>query len=299
MPSPVPAVDRAPWVELDLEISPEDEERVAASLWAGGSVGAWTIREGLVRAYFEGRAEDVEARFRAAWLEVTGEEWPGALCPRIALERDWLARWRASVGPVEVTATLWVVPPGAVAGDRVPRGRRVVVIQPGQGFGTGSHPTTRALLAWLESEPGERVLDVGCGSGVLGIAALLLGARFAVGLDPDPDALANADENRGHNGLRRELRLVRGSVDALAPDARFDRVLANLDRRTLGALTGALVERCAPGGRIGVAGLLAAEAAGFRETLAGHPVEIAEERTDGDPATGDAWWSAWLAREAR
>jgi ribosomal protein L11 methyltransferase len=170
------------------------------------------------------------------------------------------------------------------------------VIQPGQGFGTGSHPTTRALLTWLEAEPGERVLDVGCGSGVLGVAALLLGARFAVGLDPDPDALANADENRRRNGVGRELRLVRGSVEAISEPVRFDRVLANLDRGTLDRLVDTLVARCAPAGRIGIAGLLAAEAEGFRAILRACPVEIVDERTDADASTGDVWWSAWLAR---
>lgn len=299
MPRALPASDHAPRIELDLEVAPEDDERVAAALWTAGSVGAWTVREGLVRAYFEGRAAEVEERFRAAWRELAGEEWSRTLRPRSAPDRDWLARWRAGVEPVEVTPTLWIAPPGRPAGERVPPHGRVVVIQPGQGFGTGSHPTTRALLAWLESEPGERVLDVGCGSGILGIAALVLGARLAVGLDPDPDALANADENRRRNGLQRELRLVRGSVDAIRPRARFDRVLANLDRRTLGTMTAALVGRCAPGGRIGVAGLLAAEAAGFREVLAPQPIEIVQERTEDDPATGDAWWSAWLAREDR
>jgi len=139
------------------------------------------------------------------------------------------------------------------------------------------------------------VLDVGCGSGVLGVAALLLGARFAVGLDPDSDALANADENRRRNGVGRELRLVRGSVDALSEATRFDRVLANLDRRSLARLIGSFVARCAPGGRIGIAGLLGGEAEDFRTMLLAHPVEIVAERTDADLATGDAWWSAWLA----
>jgi ribosomal protein L11 methyltransferase len=282
-------------VELDLEIPAEDEERAAAALWACGGAGSWTIAPGLVRGYFAGGIEDVESRFRAAWREIAGEEWGTALHPRLAPERDWLEAWRAAVRPVAVTPTLWIAPPGRRF-DAGPDAT-VVVIQPGQGFGTGTHPTTQALLCWIAADPGERVLDVGCGSGVLAIVALASGAGLAIGLDLDRDAIANAAENRRRNAASR-LHLVQGTLDALAPGARFDRVLANLDRRAFEALGRALLDRCAPGGRIGIAGLLAAERAGFLDALRDRPFDVVEERTDDDRQAGDAWWSAWLARRA-
>lgn len=295
MPYEEPAV-AAPvsWVELDLEISEDEEERVAAALWACGSLGAWTVHPGLVRGYFDSRSGDVEERFRAGWRDATGEAWDRPLRARGAARRDWLEQWRASVVPVAVTPTLWVAPPGGLPPLDASSDARVIVIQPGQGFGTGTHATTQALLRWLEDEPGQRVLDVGCGSGVLGIAALALGARRAVGLDLDPDAIANAVENRRRNRVADGLMLVRGGPESLARAARFDRVLANLDAPTLARLAGPLLARCAPRGRIGVAGLLKGEREAFLASPLGRGARLLDERTDRDASTGDAWWSGWL-----
>lgn len=278
-------------VELDVEIPPELEDSAVAALWACRSAGSWTVRPGLVRGYFEGEAAGLEDRFRKAWRETTGTQWSGTLRARPASDHDWLASWRATVVPIPVTPTLTVAPPGADPGSG-----RTVVILPGQGFGTGSHPTTQSLLRWLEPDPGARVLDVGCGSGVLGIAALLCGARFAVGVDIDRDAVSNAVDNRRLNGVAESLRLIVGTPDSVKADARFDRVLANLDGRTLDRLAGALVARCAAGGRLGVAGLLLGERDAFLRAVAGLPVDLEDERADVDAASGDTWWSAWLAR---
>jgi len=119
-------------------------------------------------------------------------------------DEDWVARSREQFGPIRVSATLWIVPtwrsppePDAIN----------LVLDPGLAFGTGSHPTTRLCLQWLERSiaSGETVLDYGCGSGILAIAALKLGARRAVGVDIDPDAVATARANARRNGVAGEF----------------------------------------------------------------------------------------------
>ena len=88
------------WAELDVEAPGGEEERVVAALWECGTVGAWTVRDVLVRGYFFGQGNDVAGRFRGAWRAVTGAAWAGHLRTRPAPDRDWLARWRATVQPV-------------------------------------------------------------------------------------------------------------------------------------------------------------------------------------------------------
>jgi len=136
----------------------------------------------------------------------------------------------------------------------------VVMIRPSMGFGTGHHATTRLMLRAAQHVPiaDQTVLDVGCGSGVLAIAAITLGARSAVGIDIDPDALANATENAALNEMGDRVRFEESDFRAIS--ARADIVMANL--------TGALLERSAaalgalvtPSGRLIVSGFMQAEA---------------------------------------
>lgn len=208
--------------------------------------------------------------------------------------RDWLEGYRAAARPVRVSDRLWVSPPDVACQGP----GRVVRIQPGTGFGTGTHPTTRALLEWIDREPTSgRVVDVGTGSGVLALAAAALGAAFVVGLDTDPAALDNARDNRDRNRAGPVVRLVCGSIEAIRSEERFDRVLANLDGRTIRALLPRLAGACAPEGRVGLAGLLAGERDGVLDRAGAAGLVLVDEITVRDDASGDSWWSAWLARE--
>jgi ribosomal protein L11 methyltransferase len=248
-----------------------------------------------LRGYFDGdSADDLEESFRAAWREIV----PDLPIPDVHIreipETDWLASFRAASRPVAVGDRLWVSPPNVAPEEGWDPGAIVVTIEPAQGFGTGTHPTTRALLRWLEAEPDfTTALDVGTGSGVLALAAIALGARRAVGLENDLAALENATTNRRLNGAW-ALGLVGGSTSALRDGIRFDRVLANLNRATLEALLPELVRRVLPSGRLGVAGLLEGEEERILELIARAGWVLAERSVEADPATGDRWWSGWF-----
>ena len=165
-------------------------------------------------------------------------------------DEDWVARSREQFGPIRVSATLWIVPtwrsppePDAIN----------LVLDPGLAFGTGSHPTTRLCLQWLERSiaGGETVLDYGCGSGILAIAALKLGARRAVGVDIDPDAVATARANARRNGVAGEF------LEDCAPlTFTADLVIANILANPLKLLAPILASRCRHGGQIALSGIL-------------------------------------------
>jgi ribosomal protein L11 methyltransferase len=165
-------------------------------------------------------------------------------------DEDWVARSREQFGPIRVSATLWIVPtwrsppePDAIN----------LVLDPGLAFGTGSHPTTRLCLQWLERSiaGGETVLDYGCGSGILAIAALKLGARRVVGVDIDPDAVATAQANAQRNDVAGEF------LEDCAPlTFTADVVIANILANPLKLLAPILASRCRHGGQIALSGIL-------------------------------------------
>ncbi len=136
---------------------------------------------------------------------------------------DWSERWKEFHKPV-IIGELWIGPPWDIA--EVPAGVKPVVIEPGQGFGTGAHPTTRLVLSLLGEQARSSVLDVGCGSGVLAVAAAVLGFGPIIAIDNDPAAIDSTHDNLARNDLRGiDVRLVDARAESL-PAA--DLVLANL-----------------------------------------------------------------------
>lgn len=296
--APPRATDSLDWLEVAIDAPEPAHETAVAALHASGSTGAWIVGAREVRGYYPVTVRDPARAFAEAWRDLGGGAPPAVAVRRVPFE-DWTEGWRRSVKPIAVTPGLWVAPPDAPPpSGGWPVGALVLRVLPGLGFGTGAHPTTRALLAWLAADPVfDDALDVGTGSGVLAIAAARLGARRVIGLDVDPLALGNAAGNLRANAVEDRVHLVRGSVDAIDGSARFDRVLANLDRSTLERLLPEIAKRCAPHGRVGLAGLLAHERDPIVERARAAGLSLVDEEVAADQAAGDEWWSGWLAPE--
>ena len=169
-------------------------------------------------------------------------------------DEDWVRLSQSQFEPIRISEKLWIVPSWAIAPD--PDAINLV-LDPGLAFGTGSHPTTRLCLQWLERtvRGGERILDYGCGSGILAIAALRLGARDALGVDVDPQALVVARANAARNQI--DVRFVDTET---TPDFQADLVVANILANPLILLAPLLAGHLGKGGRIALSGILEAQA---------------------------------------
>jgi ribosomal protein L11 methyltransferase len=169
-------------------------------------------------------------------------------------EQDWVRLTQSQFDPIPISGRLWIVPSWHEAPDPE---AITIVLDPGLAFGTGSHPTTRLCLKWLEANlaGGETVLDYGCGSGILAIAAARLGAGKVVGVDIDPQAVGAARDNAERNGV---------AIDFMLPDQLrvgvYDVVVANILTNPLKALMPLLAAHVRPGGAIILSGILDAQA---------------------------------------
>ncbi len=170
-------------------------------------------------------------------------------------EEDWAESWKQFFKPRRVGKRIVIRPSWEEydsEGDDI-----VVVLDPGQAFGTGDHPTTRGCLVLLEQLDlrGMSVADIGCGSGVLSVAAMLLGARSAVAVDLDPPSVDATNDNAARNGV-----LVQGTLgagfDPLQVEATYDIVLSNIISAALIALAHEAARRVRPGGRWIVSGII-------------------------------------------
>ena len=173
-------------------------------------------------------------------------------------ERDWLAAVREDIEPLEI-GTLWVGPQWAVA----PPGRTVVRLEPGLAFGSGSHATTRLCLERLAAAPpmGGDVVDYGCGSGILAVAAAALGARRVLAVDIDPQALEATAANARVNGVSDRISVVAADAAAIDAGAGASLVVANILAGPLIELAPVFGGMTEPGGGLALSGILEAQAA--------------------------------------
>jgi ribosomal protein L11 methyltransferase len=213
----------------------------------GAPGGGWATAR--IRALLVQDA-DADAVLRAAAADAGLGEVPAHALEDVP-EADWVRSSQAQFEPIRVSERLWIVPSWHAPPDPAAIN---IALDPGLAFGTGSHPTTRLCLRWLERNvrPDALVLDYGCGSGILAIAAMKLGARAAVGVDVDPAAVAAARANASANGVAARFVGSDAPLDVVA-----DLVVANILANPLKILAPVLAAHCRAGGRIVLAGILA------------------------------------------
>ncbi len=301
------------WLELSVTADIEAVEAVAEILGRGAPAGTSVepafelVDEGLgarvdptrpaiVRAYLPA-SDRVAAESRAAeaaealgHLQAFGLRPIGELTTRIVHEADWAEAWKSHFPVLRVGRRLVIRPTWR-------RHRRspddvVLALDPGMAFGTGLHPTTRLCLAAVESLAdrdfiaGARVLDVGCGSGILAIAALKLGGREALGVDTDPIAIEATIANASRNGLARRLRARHGSLPSA--DGPFEVVLANLIASVLVTLAPLIRDELSPGGVLLASGIFVDREADVRAAFESAGLDVVGRTAEGE----------WVALEA-
>ncbi len=266
-----------PWLSITLELDGTRAEAVSEAL-----VGAGALSVSMEDAQAGTPGEDAQfgepdlaapRPWRRTRLQALAEAGADAAAivgqaaracgippPAFSLARleddDWVRRTQAQFAPIRCGERIWIVPSWREAPDP---GALNIRLDPGLAFGTGGHPTTRLVLAWLERavQGGERVLDYGCGSGILALAAARLGAREVAATDLDPQALEATRANARANGLA-----VAVAAPEAIPGGTFDIVVANILANPLIALEPILAARARPGGRLALSGILAAQADG-------------------------------------
>jgi ribosomal protein L11 methyltransferase len=255
--------------ELELETGADQAETLEQQLFALGAVsvelfdagdeplfepppGAHPLWSAIrLKAIF---VDALRAEIAAAALQAGRPAMPAPHISAIA-EQDWVRAGLAGLTRVHCGGKLWIVPSWEALPDVA--GGVFVHLDPGLAFGTGTHPTTAMCLAALADAPprGKRVLDYGCGSGILAIAAMKLGAAHALAVDIDPQALQATRSNAARNGIN-DAELETTLPDVEPPAASFDLVLANILAAPLVDLAPALARSARPGAKLLLAGLL-------------------------------------------
>lgn len=236
----------------------------------------------------------IDATERALWhLQAFGLRPVGALTVRAVDDADWADAWKSHYVPQRIGRVV-IVPSWLtdhpIGPDDVP-----IALDPGMAFGTGLHPTTRGCLELLQdlapiSSP---VLDVGCGSGILAIAALKLGATRAVGIDTDALAVAATRENAERNGVGERIRVHEGTLPPTPVDGtRYPVVLANLVAAVLVALADPLAAHLEPGGTLLASGIIEGRADEVVAAMSAAGLDVRDRRDDGE------WVSLRLAHDA-
>ncbi|MFC7367799.1 50S ribosomal protein L11 methyltransferase [Vreelandella zhaodongensis] len=270
-----------PWLQLKAHVAPEQAELLEELLLAEGATaislqdahdnpvfeperGTTPLWQDTILTGLYDNLEGVDAmleRLQSAW----SSQLPDDPCPTIEYElladRDWEREWMDDFTPLRMGQRLWIVPSWLAPPDE---NAVNLILDPGLAFGTGTHPTTALCLEWLDSLAvsgdlqDNSILDVGCGSGILAIAALKLGAGHADGTDIDPQALQASRDNAERNHIQ-EQQLSLYYPEQL-PDGLYPVVTANILAGPLVELAAMIAGHVAPNGRIALSGILANQA---------------------------------------
>jgi ribosomal protein L11 methyltransferase len=261
-----------PWLQLKLDSPPQQAEHISDLLSELGAA-AVTFEDGADQPLFE--PDPGETRLwnltRVVGLFDAGADMPsviealksalGAEAPaqfqiNPVEDKDWERAWMDDFKPIRFGRNLWICPSWHTPDDPAAVN---VMLDPGLAFGTGTHPTTALCLEWLDAHPpqGLEVIDYGCGSGILAIAAALLGANHVEAVDHDPQAIIATRDNADKNG-------VSAKISAMLPgqfeDKAVDLVLANILANPLLELAPRFADLVKPGGQIVLSGILAEQA---------------------------------------
>lgn len=265
-----------PWIQLQIPTDPEHADRLedllielgaeAVSMEDAadqplyepdpGTTPLWsnTTVTGLFQA--DQDADQLCLEIRKNWHRQTGLALVEINVGSVE-DQDWVRAWMDDFHPLQFGKRLWIVPSWHEAPD--PKAANLM-LDPGLAFGTGTHPTTALCLEWLDSQDleGKQVTDYGCGSGILGLATLLLGAKHVIGVDTDPQALQASRDNARRNGMddhKLDLYLPENE-----PNTKTDIMLANILAQPLIGLASHLAALTHTGGKLILSGILAHQA---------------------------------------
>jgi ribosomal protein L11 methyltransferase len=276
------------WWAIDVRTPPEARERLGAWLVARTGQAVEERDDGILVTF---APDERAADELIAEIETVAE----GLSPETTRRRiepvDWSTRWRDGLGSRSF-GQLTVSPSWAPAPDN--EYDPVVILDPESAFGSGEHGSTRIALALLERlvRPGDLVLDLGSGSGILALAAVKLGAARAIGIENDPEANVVAARNAARNAVKQSVEFLDGEAGNLAPLlGPADLILSNILRSANTELLPAISLALRPGGTAIFSGMETAEAPLFLPALESGGFSVVEERTD----TG--WWGVAARRK--
>lgn len=265
-----------PWIQAVVDITAEQSTEIEDLLMAIGAQ-AVTMRDGANQPIYEPPLGTTPLWDKVSLIALFDAEQPlahqmqqladlfeseyGQTFPHYKLElvedKDWVREWMDTFKPMPFGKRLWICPSWLEPEDPDAVNLK---LDPGLAFGTGTHPTTSLCLKWLDGQDvnGKTIVDFGCGSGILGIAAMLLGGKYMMGIDIDPQAILASDENTERNNI--DKKHVAFYLPEDAPEFQADLVLANILAGPLVELRDAILSYLLPGGQLVLSGILASQA---------------------------------------